>query len=214
MSRKAECAPCSVGGKAKGWSGESTREFIGRLTVVKYSSVVTLLHCYVFISPLPFFGLSQSSKQSSKLPSKTVFKAVFKTVFKTVVKTAFKNCRQNNLQQQTKNDQEHVNNLIRTLPPHGVYHLPRRRHAAHRQHAAALGGRQPPAALPPRPGAAAGPPRPRRPHQQRLPLAKAQRRRRGRENLRPHPRLRCRHLCPRHQDGPRMVCLDDGQPSV
>ena len=26
----------------------------------------------------------------------------------------------------TKNDQEHVNYLIRTLPPHGVYHLPRR----------------------------------------------------------------------------------------
>lgn len=38
--------------------------------------------------------------------------------------------------------------------------------------------------------------RPRRPHQQRLPLAKAQRRRRGRENLGPHPRLRCRHLRP------------------
>ena len=57
----------------------------------------------------------------------------------------------------TKNDQEHVNYLIRTLPPHGVYHLPRRRHAAHRQHAAALGGRQPPAALPPRPWSRCGP---------------------------------------------------------
>ena len=46
-----------------------------------------------------------------------------------------------------------------------------------------LGGQQPPAALPPR-----------RPHQQRLPLAKAQRRRRGRENLGPHAGLRRRHF--------------------
>ena len=59
-----------------------------------------------------------------------------------------------------------------------------------------------------------GPPRPCRPHQQRLPLAKAQRRRRGRENLGPHARLRRRHLRPRRQDGPPVVCLDDGQPPV
>ena len=57
------------------------------------------------------------------------------------------------------------------------------------------------------PGAAAGPSRPRRPHQQRLPLGEAQRRRRGRENLGPHARLRRRHLCPRRQDGPPVVCL-------
>ena len=40
--------------------------------------------------------------------------------------------------QEQKNDQEHVNNLVRTLQSHGVYHLPRRRHAAHRQHATCL----------------------------------------------------------------------------
>ena len=94
MSRKAECAPCSVGGKAKGWSGESTREFIGRLTVVKYSCIVTLLHCYIVT-------LLRFCFSTSLLRAFAVVKAVFKTVVKKQsLKQSSKNCRHNNLQKQ------------------------------------------------------------------------------------------------------------------
>ena len=67
--------------------------------------------CHVFVFTLPSSGFA-FGKQSGKYVNQ-------------------------NKTSRTKNDQEHVNYLIRTLPPHGVYHLPRRRHAAHRQHAAA-----------------------------------------------------------------------------
>ena len=44
------------------------------------------------------------------------------------------NDHQNGHQKQNikKGEQNHVTYTVRTLPPHGVYHLPRRRHAAHR----------------------------------------------------------------------------------